>query len=247
MIEEPLIFLGIYVISLGLSNFLFSDRAGVLKPIALRIFFIGVIFHELAHYGMSLAVGRIPNSISIKWRDEKDIRKRNPRGYVRHEDPPSFLQSIIISLAPLYFGTWVIFWLWFGVIFNLLLNPLIITLAVFLLISILLTAAPSSGDIKITIQSFKQDPRNSWYQLLLISLSITILWLFLIFTQISFILDFFYYVAIAAIYLMLKFSFIGIRKVSMKLQSRNFKQPEKIKFKRFSRQHYKPKRPWKEN
>lgn len=246
MIEEPFIFLGILLISLIMSSFLTSDRAGVLKPIALRICIIGVFFHELAHYLMSLAVGKMPDSFNVKWKKE-DNEIKYIHGWIHLEKPPSFLQTVIISFAPLYVSTWLIFLLWFGVIFNPSFNPIIKTIAVFICISLLLTASPSKGDLQYITYSFKKDPSYSGYQILLICISVLTLWLFLLFTHISFILDFFYYVAIAALYLMLKFTFIGIRKISMKVQSRNFKQPEKIKFNRFSRQHYKPKKPWKEN
>ncbi|MFX0021516.1 MAG: hypothetical protein ACFE9S_04270 [Candidatus Hermodarchaeota archaeon] len=245
MIEEPLVFLGIYVISLALSNFLLSDRAGILKPIALRLFFIGVIFHELAHYLMSLVVGRIPDSFNIKWRNE-DNQKRSPHGSIYLEKPPSFLQAVIIAFAPLYVSTWLIFMLWFGVIFSPYFSPVLKTIAVFICISLFLTASPSKGDLQYVTHSFRKDPTNSWYQILLLCISTIILWVFFIFTRISLNLDFFYYLAIAAIYLMLKFSFIGIRKIMVKIQSGNFKKPEQIKFNRFSRQHYKPKKPWKE-
>ncbi|MFW9820709.1 MAG: hypothetical protein ACFFE5_13960 [Candidatus Thorarchaeota archaeon] len=246
MIEELLIFLGVLVISLILSRFIYSDRSGVLRPILLRVCFIGVFIHELAHYIMSLVVGKIPDSFNIKWQKKNDQKEGSPHGWITLEKPPSFLQAVIIAFAPLYISTWLIFLLWFGVIFSHYFNPLVKTIAVFILISLVLTASPSKADFQYMSHSFRKDPTNSWYQLLLISVSVLILWLFLIFTQISFILDFFYYLAIAAIYIMLKFSFIGLRKLIMKIQSRNFKQPEKIKFKRFSRQHYKPKKPWKE-
>jgi hypothetical protein len=246
MIEEPLIFLGILFISLILSSFINSDRSGVLRPIALRICLIGVFFHELAHYLMSLVVGKMPDSFSIKWQKKTEKTNGGVYGSISLEKPPSFLQTIIISFAPLYISTWLIFILWFGVIFTPSFNPLVKIIAIFILISLLLTASPSKGDLQYITYSFRKDPAYSWYQILLICLSVLILWLFLIFTQINFILNFFYYVAVAAIYLLLKFSFIGIRKIAIKANSRNFKQPEKIKFKRSSHKHYKPKKPWKE-
>lgn len=245
MIEEPLIFLGILIISWIMSRCVFDERAGMVKPIAIRLFFVGVIFHELAHYMMSFVVGKMPVKMKIKWRNE-DNGKKSPHGSVQLENPPSFLQAIVIALGPLYISTWLIFFLWFGVILNPVFNPIIKTIAVFLIFSLFLTASPSRGDLHYVNNSFKNAPAYSWYQILLISLSIGILWLSLLSTQITFILDVFYYLAIGGIYLLLKFSFIGVRKFMIKLQSRNFKKPEKIRFKRFSRQHYKPKKPWKE-
>jgi hypothetical protein len=241
-----MIFLGVLVISLILSSFVYSDRSGVLRPILLRVCIIGVFIHELAHYIMSLVVGKMPDSFNIKWQRKSDLNEGGPHGSITLEKPPSFLQAVIIAFAPLYISTWLIFLLWFGVIFSPLFYPIVKIIAVFILISLILTASPSKADLRYISYSFRTDPSNSWYQVFLISISVLMLWIFLFFTQISLILDFFYYIVIAAIYLILKFSFIGIRKLSMKLHSRNFQKPEKIKFKRFSRQHYKPKKPWKE-
>ncbi|MFX1419610.1 MAG: hypothetical protein ACFE9N_11880, partial [Promethearchaeota archaeon] len=244
MLDELLIFLGVYIISLGMSGFLMSDRAGVLKPIALRLFFIGVVFHELAHYGMSLAVGRKPADIRVKWRDDKDKHIRNPRGTVASSRPESFLQAFVIALAPLYLSTWFIFFLWFGVIFTPLYNPLIKTLAVFTLLSVLLGASPSGQDLKTIGYAFKHDPKNSWYQVLLIICSSLILLSFMAITHIVFLLDFFYYLAITGIYITLKFSILGINRIIASLQ--NYKKPHKVRLS-LSRRHYKPKNPGREN
>ncbi|MFX0135024.1 MAG: hypothetical protein ACFFDN_15390 [Candidatus Hodarchaeota archaeon] len=245
MIQEPLIFFGILIISLIMSSFFLSDRAGPFRPVAMRLFFIGVIFHEVSHYVMSLVVGRIPEGIRIKWRDEK-YRYRSPHGAVKSGKPETFLQAIIISLAPLYISTWLIFFLWFGVVFNSAFNPVVRFIAGCICVSLFLTAAPSSGDIQMISKAFNEDPSHSWYQIFLIGISTFILWLFLTITHIIFFLDVFYYLAIAGIYLTLRFSFIGITRLIIKIQSRDFTRPSKVRFKQFSRKYYKPKKPWKE-
>ncbi|MFW9874626.1 MAG: hypothetical protein ACFFG0_16085 [Candidatus Thorarchaeota archaeon] len=244
MLDELLIFLGVYIISLGMSSFLMSDRAGVLKPIALRLGLIGVLFHELAHYGMSIAVGRKPADISVKWRDDKYRHIRNPHGLIASHRPESFLQAFVIALAPLYLGTWLIFFLWFGVIFTPLYDPLIKTLAVFTLLSLLLGASPSGQDLRKIGYAFKHDPKNSWYQVLLIVCSNLILLSFIAITHIVFLLDVFYYLAITGIYLTLKFSIQGVRRIIISFQ--NPKKPRKVRS-NLSRKRYKPKNPGREN
>ncbi|MFX1304396.1 MAG: hypothetical protein ACFE9X_13655 [Promethearchaeota archaeon] len=244
MIQEPLIFLAILIISLILSSFFLSDRAGPFKPIAIRLFFIGVIFHEISHYIMSLVVGRLPDHFEVKWRNEKS--KRSPYGSIELEKPPSFLQAVVIAFGPLYISTWLIFLLLFQVILNPIFDPIIKTIAIFLCLSLLLTASPSTGDMHYISYSFRNAPAYSWYQIFLVALSTLVLWVFLLFTNIIFILDVLYYFAITAIYLSLKFSLIGMRKLIIKIQSRDFTKPSKVRFTRFSRKHYKPKKPWKE-
>jgi hypothetical protein len=246
MIEEPIIFLGVLILSWITSSLLISDRAGVLKPIAFRLGYIGVIFHEISHYLMSLAVGKMPEKMKIEWHKGKN-GERSAQGSVSLEKPPSFLQAVVIALGPLYISTWFIFLFWFGIILNPVFDPVIKTIAVFVIISLFLGASPSTGDLRYVTNSFRKSPTYSWYQIFLIILSGVILWMILLFTQITFFLDFFYYLAIAGIYLILKFSLIGLRSLTIRLQSRNFKKPEKIRFNHFSRKHYKPKKPWKEN
>jgi hypothetical protein len=245
MLQEPLIFLGVGILSLILTNFLFSDRAGVLRLVALRLFFIGVIFHEFAHYIMCLAVGKIPKRIQIKWRDDKYGIFRDPHGRVKPAESYSFLQAVIVAFAPLYISTWLIFYLWFGVIFTPFYKPIIKTICVFILFSLLLTAAPSAGDFGYIGAAYRKDPKHSWYQILLIGLSIVVLWLFLVAFHITFLLEVFYYVAVAIIYLVLRFSLIGIRRVSYKISHYNFKRPQKIRSRHFIRKKYKPTKPWK--
>lgn len=241
MLDELLIFLGIGIISLGISGFLLSDRAGVVKPIAMRLFFIGVIFHELAHYVSSLAVGEVPNGMSVKWYAENKTQ-RFPNGSVSPSEPPSFLQSIVIAFAPLYISTWLIFLLVFGVIFTPMNNVVLKVISVFLVLSLLLTAAPSAQDIRMIGYAFQKDPQNSWYQILLILVSILILWAILLLTRFTFILDVFYYFAIAGIYLLLKFSVRGIGNLIERIFSHNYTKPSKTHPRAYTRKRYRPKK-----
>lgn len=117
MIEEPFVFLGVLFISLIMSHFLLSEKAGVIRPIASRLFFIGVFFHEISHYVMGLVVGMKPEQIKVKWRNEK-FGFQDPHGSVKPGRIPTFLQAFVSSLAPLCFSTWIIFGLLYGVVLN---------------------------------------------------------------------------------------------------------------------------------
>jgi len=66
------------------------------------------------------------------------------------------------------------------------------------------------------------------------------------YTQVVFILDIFYYLSIIGLYLVLRFSFLGISRGISELQSRNFRRPSKVRIRRFTRTHYKPRKPKKE-
>ncbi|NVM34511.1 MAG: hypothetical protein HWN81_02875 [Candidatus Lokiarchaeota archaeon] len=242
MIEEPFVFLLILVVSLVLSHFLMSDRAGRFQWVAYRLFFIGVIIHEISHAIMCLMVGMKFEYIRIRWRDER-FGFRSPHGSVKPDRIPTFLQAFVLALAPLYFSTWLIFLFTFGVVFNPSFEPLARFFAGVVVISCLLTAAPSTIDWRYISGAFRENPSHSWYQILLISLSIWILWFILISTHTTFFLDVFYYLAIAGIYLVLKFSLIGSRKLLAHISTRNYSKPSKVKMRPFTHKHYKPKKP----
>jgi len=242
MLDELLIFFGIGLISLGMSGFLLSDRVGVVKPIAMRLFFIGVIFHELAHYIASLAVGEVPKEIHVKWYSERYEGDCSPHGWVRPSEPPSFLQAVVIAFAPLYMSTWLIFLLVFGVLFTPLYDPIVKTTSVFVVVSLLLTAAPSAGDVRIIGYAFQKDPQHSWHQILLIIVSVLILWGILALTHITFFLDVLYYFAIEGIYLGLKFSIRGMRWLVARVTPHEYKKPTKTHSRAYTRKIYKPKK-----
>lgn len=246
MIEEPLIFLGVLIISLIMSRFLLSENAGMFKPIAERLFFIGVIFHELSHAFMCLVVGRIPDHFKLKWRNERYTSIRDPHGSVGFDKPPNFLQAFIIAIGPLIISTWLIFLLWFGIVINPIFYPIIKTLAVFLILSLFLTASPSTGDLQYVSMAFRNSPIYSLYQVFLVFISVIILWLILIITKLEFIIDFFYYVFIAGIYWILKGMIIGISYLIKLVHNSHYDKPVKLKFKTFTRKQYKPKKPQRE-
>ena len=230
----------VLILSLLARNIVNKEKLGAFYPFILRLMYIGVVVHEVSHYMMNLAVGIKPEGIKINWRD-KQTRQRIPHGWVTSK-PRSFLQGLLICVGPLYISTWLAF-LCLGVTLSSIFHPVIRIIAGFICISLILGAAPSGPDFNNIPKTFRKDPRNSFYQIFLILLSGVILWTILLYTQIIFFLDVFYYLAIAGLYLSLKFSFLGIHRVITKLSSRDFKKPAKIKFKRFTRPLYKPKKP----
>lgn len=241
MLEEPIIFLIILILSLCAKNLISSkskDKLGSWYFILLRLRYVGVAVHEISHYTMSLVVGKVPKSIEIKWRDKAGFR--NPHGSV-YNTPPSFLQAFVISLAPLYISTWFIF-LSFHVMIGSEFNPWLRFIAGFFCISLFLGAAPSFGDYRYLISRFKDAPLNSLYQIFLIFISCLFLWIIIFTTHVIFFLDVFYYLAIAGLYLTLKFSILGIVSVVNMFLSRDYKKPKKVKMNQFTRKQYKPKK-----
>ncbi len=240
MLEEPIIFVIIFIVSFILKYLYNKGQFGYLNPLFLRLFYVGVIIHELAHYVMCKIVGVETRGILIAWRSQK-TGERSPHGAVGTH-PPSFVQAIFIGLAPLYIGTWLIF-LTLTIALRPDFNIYIRVISGLICFSILAAAAPSSQDFNTIPAAFSSSPANSWYQVLLLFLSGVTMWIILINIQVVFLLDLFFYLTFIVIYFMFKFSFIGIKKIILSLKSRNFKNPRESKISPFLRRRYKPKKP----
>ena len=213
---------------------------GYLNPLLLRLFFIGVIFHELAHYIMNLLVGIQPERIEIRWRDPV-THQRSPHGGVQSK-PRSFLQAFFICLAPLYIGTWLIF-LTFTIAFTPGIDLTLRIVSGVFCLSILLAASPSGQDFNNIPGAFNASPAHSFYQIFLVLLAAVGLWFLLSNFSIIFPLDIFYYLSIIGIYFILKFTFKGGKIMFLKINSWNFHKPREINITRFTRRRYKPKKP----
>ena len=246
MIQLVIIFIAVLIISL-IAKYAISQGKRVLGPfyaILLRLRLLGVFVHESAHWIMSFAVGHKPEDFSVKWR-EKKTRIRDPHGSIKFSRPPSFLQAFVICLAPLFISTWLIF-LTLMITINPLMNPIIRIIAFLVMISLILGAAPSSVDFNQILNAIHNDPSNSLYQVVLISIAASILWLLLQFTPLVLTVDEYYFLTIAGLYLALKFGIQGFKFMIHKINPVNYSKPEKIKFKRLTRQHYRPKKPHRE-
>ena len=242
MIEELSLFLCILIISLLIKNLLFKnkDKLGLFGPIFMRLAYIGVVVHEISHYSMCLVVGIRPEHLKIKWRYENS-GDRSPHGSVKPGRKVSFLQCFIVAYAPLYISTWLIM-LTFTIFPSSSFNPIIRVIMFLFCISLFTGAAPSTADFNYVLNAFKLDTTHTFYQIFLVCFSGFILWCILLFTQVIFPLDVLYYLAIAGLYLFLKFSLIGIHRLVSIVRSRDFRKPVKIKFKSFTRPLYKPKK-----
>ena len=240
MIQEIIIFFGILIISLIVKNvFLNPKYSGPFYPFILRFRVVGVTVHELAHYIMSLAVGMKPSEIKVFWRDSEG--RRNPHGHVMVE-MGSFLQQFLSCLAPLYISTWLIFLsipIWLSSAFD----PVIRIIAFLFTISLFLGAAPSSTDFRLIGKAFTRDYSYGFYQIFLIFISTLILFGILIAYEIVLTLDVFYYLGIAGIYLILKFSFIGVNNLFDMLATRDYTKPQNEIPRRLKHRRYRPKKP----
>lgn len=70
----------------------------MIRSILNVVSFPGVIFHELGHQIFCHLTG-------VKVFKVRYFRFGNPAGYVEHEEPKKFLQSLLITTGPFIFGT----------------------------------------------------------------------------------------------------------------------------------------------
>lgn len=141
--------------------------------------FIGVLIHEVGHALMCLLFGVPIVSFSVRFHYGGEI---SPRGHVRLKDPEriSFLQGIMITFGPLFLSTWV-FLLCLDFIWIQGVSAITGLILLGIMVSVAIGASPSRPDLNMLIRSYRNDPANSTYQLIL---------LFLSFIIVNFLIDF---------------------------------------------------------
>ena len=124
---------------------------------------------------------------------------------VKGEDKITFLQALLVGLAPLLFS----FWIWF-LLLDFVVHPrdeISFFLSLFIIVSIMFSAVPSSTDLKNIPNSFFNNPKYSAYQIALFILSILIVWIFLSNLHISKLHEIIIYLMIMVFYYIWKYSF----------------------------------------
>ena len=239
MLDDLLLFLIIFICSQILISLIRKGKR--LRPfygILMRLAYIGVAIHEIAHYLASLMVGIKPDNIEIKWKFE-NTNIVAPHGKIQKYKPCSFLQAFLIVFAPLYFSTWLAIGL-FTITAYSDFHPILRVITGILLVSVIIGASPSSGDMSTLYKSITWDLTHTLYQFFIVIISILILWSILFATKWLFFLDIFYYLSIAVIYWSIKLSFMAIGKVIFIIRSKNIYKPHKLNGKRLTRHRYKP-------
>lgn len=101
--------------------------------------FPGVIFHELGHKWFC-------HLTKVPVHEVCYFRLGDPSGYVIHEQPKKFSQSLLISVGPLISGTIIALIFFILAELSLSLHPLIPLFCLWMGVSIAVNAFPSSGD-----------------------------------------------------------------------------------------------------
>ncbi|MHA1490963.1 MAG: hypothetical protein ACTSRI_15115 [Promethearchaeota archaeon] len=243
MFEELFVFFIILVSSVIASRLLLRHDLGPFSNIVLALTYIGIWVHEISHFLASLAVGIVPKGIKVRYRSER-TGEVHPHGWVAFSGKNtkmSFLQTLIICLAPLFVSTWLIY-LSLSAFLSPEFSPFLRIFSACFCVSLFLGASPSSWDFKLIPISFKSDSRHSLYQIFLVSLSFLSTFILINFFAIVFEIYFFYYLIVIAFYISCKYGFKLMDKIVRKLSRENKKRNNlpKLKYKAFTRRRIKP-------
>ncbi|MHA2280725.1 MAG: hypothetical protein ACXAC5_07725 [Promethearchaeota archaeon] len=222
-----------------LENLVVRRDLGPFNVLINILSFIGVLFHELSHYALCLLTGVPAGRMFVRFRDGY-TGEVAPHGAVQtkktHQE--TFLQSILVSLGPVLIGTWIIYFS-LNIALSSLFHPIYRVIAGFLAFAILLASTPSGPDFRLMRTGLDNDLQHSLYQLFLLALSILMSWGVVVVFRIVFPLEFFYYFIIIAWYIVLKYSFIGIRWAVTKALRRFGREQNRTKFRQFAKRKYK--------
>jgi hypothetical protein len=241
MFEEIPFILGFMIFSVILSYLAFKCVPPPYSEIIKGLAMTGIIFHELCHYLMCIVTSSPIEKVTlIKKLDFKEEQRLGYYGEVKvQEHRISFLQAVLIGLAPLYLSFWLFFFLLEILLYSQV-EPVVLFVCIFIMISISLSAAPSFADFLIIPKTFLNDFNHSMYQVLLIVLSFLLTFTILTVFDLQGFHEIFVYLIVTGFYFGFKFGFritgnllYKNRSIAKTLSNRN-------NFKRYSRRRHNP-------
>jgi len=220
MFEEIVFMVGFALLSIILSYVLLNLAPNPIDKFFRVVAVVGIVIHELAHALMCILTNTRIRGIKITKHTGEDAKsgfKYGGRVDLKDYIKLTFLQAILIGLAPLYISFWLFFFIW-----EQLLNPgldvVVFYIYLFVMISLVLSAAPSFGDLVTIFGTFSFDWRYSLYQIALTLLSAGTVWLVVTRYQIQVVHEIVIYIAILVGYYMFKAGFTGLKKIYLHYQ-----------------------------
>ncbi|NVM54284.1 MAG: hypothetical protein HWN66_11335 [Candidatus Helarchaeota archaeon] len=180
MFEGLLLIVGFLVFSIIISQLMLKYVPSPFDKLITVFMVVGIIIYEFFHLVMCFIANTPVSSVKFleKFKTEGPGYKKyefNGSLTIKKEEEISFLQAILVGLAPLLLS----FWLFFFLLEQLthLPNPILFLIYLFIMFSIVFSAAPSSQDLKCIHLAFSANPEYSAYQIFLLILSIFLVWL----------------------------------------------------------------------
>ncbi|MHA2281657.1 MAG: hypothetical protein ACXAC5_12490 [Promethearchaeota archaeon] len=241
MFEEIPFILGFMMFSVIFSYVAFKYTSPPFSNIVQALAMVGIVIHEICHYVMCIITrSPIEKVTLIKKLDFKEEQRLGYYGEVQvQEHRISFLQAVLIGLAPLYLSFW-LFFLLLNILVYSQVDAVVFIICIFIMISISLSAAPSFEDFLMIPKVFLNDFNHSMYQILLIVLSFLLTFITLTIFDLQGFHEFFVYLIVTGFYFGFKFGFritVNLlyknRSIAKILSNRN-------NFKRYSRRRHNP-------
>ena len=104
---------GFLVVSLVLSFLFFRVEYKPLKIVVQVVAIIGVVIHEISHVLMCFVTNtKIDNVVLLKKLENEGLSNKKFGGQVNILPPRlSFLQALVVGLAPLFISFWIFFFI----------------------------------------------------------------------------------------------------------------------------------------
>ncbi len=238
IIEYIWIFLCIWILSFIASCVLtFFSRTPTTQKIFNAFFFLGIAVHELSHYLMCILTHVPVEKARILPDKDKD---GGLKGFIKPAQSPNFLQSLLISFAPLFVGTYII-----GLIIHYIASPdvnyTIAAILLYVAISILTQISPSGADFRYIFTSLKLFRKYAFIQTIILIIALAISYLIIIYYEI-FMFDFLVVLSMLSMgfYYVVKYSGMGLAHM-LNLINFNLKKIRYTKYKAMEKNRYKDK------
>jgi len=241
MFEEiPFIF-GFMMFSVIISYLAFKGVPPPYSEIIKGLAIVGIVIHEICHYFMCIITrSPIEKVTLVKKLDFKEEQRLGYYGEVRVQaHRMSFLQAVLIGLAPLYLSFWLFFFLLEILLYSQV-DVVVFFVCIFIMISISFSAAPSFADFLIIPKTFINNFNHSMYQVLLIILSFLLTFATLIIFNFQGFHELFVYLIVTGFYFGFKFGFRLTGNLLYKNRFTGKTFSNRNKFKRYSRRRHNP-------
>jgi hypothetical protein len=213
MFEEIVFMVFFAVASIIMSYILLKFAPNPIDKFFQALAVVGIVIHELSHALMCVLTNTHIRTIKILKRADPESKfglKYGGRVDLKDYVKLTFLQALLIGLAPLYISFWLFFFLW-EQIQNPTLDVVVFYVYLFVMISLVLSAAPSFADVVNIFGAFYFDWRYSLYQICLLLLSIGTVWLVITSYRIQVFHEIITYIAILIGYYGFKVGAMGLK------------------------------------
>ena len=211
MFEEIPFVVGFFVVSILVSYLFFRIEFKPIKIAVQVVAIVGIIIHEISHVLMCFVTNTKIDSVVLVNKLENKNEGPSNKIYggqvnILTNKKLSFLQALVVGLAPLFISFWIFFFL-LHELYNPNITDFLAIFYGFLMVSLILGSAPSKGDWSQIASAFTYDIEYTFYQIFLVGISILSVMYVVPTLQIPVIHEIINYIFIFIGYYLLKYTF----------------------------------------